>query len=74
MNRTRFKMSLSHCCQLEANEAGRGSAPATPFDLAPETALGSLSSVALSSAQVNVSIPQTRPNEAAIQALRTVNL
>ena len=52
-------MSLTLYCQLDIiEEAGRGSAPAAPIDLAPETALGSLSSVALSSAQVTLSIPQ----------------
>lgn len=53
-------MSLTLCCQLDiAKEAGRGNTPAAPIDLAPEAALGSLSSVALSSAQVTLSIPQT---------------
>lgn len=59
MNWEKFGMSLTLYCQLEfVEEAGRGNTPAAPIDLAPGTALGSLSSVALSSAQATASIPQ----------------
>jgi hypothetical protein len=58
----RFGMSLSLCCQLDGTkEAGRENAPAAPVDLAPGPALGSLSSVALSSAQATPSIPWMAP-------------
>ena len=54
-------MSLSLCCQLDGTkEAGRENARA-PVDLAPGPALGSLSSVALSSAQATPSIPWMAP-------------
>lgn len=52
-------MSLTLYCQLDiVEEAGRDNATAAPVDPAPEAALGSLSSVALSSARVGPSVPQ----------------
>jgi hypothetical protein len=65
-----FGMSLTLYCQLDSmKEAGRGIAPAAHVDLAPETALGSLSSVALSSAQAASSIPRMVWAGAGLQAI-----
>ena len=65
-------MSLTLCCQLDRlKEAGRKNAPAAPVDLAPETALGSLSSVALSSVQATPSIPRMAPTVPAIQVAQS---
>ena len=50
-------LSLPHSCQSERKEKTGAKSPPPSLVLAPESALGSLSSVALSSAQVTFTIP-----------------
>ena len=55
-------MSLSRSCQIEGKKKTGTHMPPLPFDLAPETALGSHSCVALSSARATTRIHPNRPS------------